>query len=284
MMNNITINDLILLFQKELSTVYDKYEIDSIRFIAIEHLTGYTRSQQLLNTEGKLSTEQTNKLISLLNRLKEQEPIQYITGKTEFYELPLFVTPDVLIPRQETELLVDSIIKENKKRSIRILDIGTGSGCIAIALKKNLPQAEVTAIDISNEALSVAKKNSLHNNTEINFICSDIFNKALDLGKFDLVVSNPPYVMEKEKGKMEQNVLSHEPHLALFVPDTNALLYYKAISQFARKYLTANACLWVEINEALGEETMKVFREDGFTSCFLIPDLNGKDRFVKAVK
>ncbi len=282
MMNKITIMNLTALFRKELEAIYDINEIDSIRVIAIEYITGYNRTQQLLNKEATLSNSQIQNLEKVLKRLKNHEPIQYILGYTEFYELPFTVKSGVLIPRQETELLVDTIIKEQKTPPLRILDIGTGSGCIAISLKKHIPEANLVAIDISEKALNIARKNAELNKTEISFYCADIFNPNLDLGKFDLIVSNPPYVMEKEKEYMEQNVLAYEPHLALFVPNIDPLKYYKRISSFAKENLNTNGSLWTEINEALGMDTKDVFQENGFNAIKLFNDLNGKDRFIKA--
>ena len=208
-----------------------------------------------------------------------QEPIQYILGRTSFYDLEFNVTPGVLIPRQETELLVDIILKDYSL-SGKILDIGTGSGCIAVSLKKNLPEAEVFALDISQNALDIAKLNSKSNNLHIDFIHGDILNPGLTINHtFDLIVSNPPYVRNSEQQKMHDNVLQYEPHTALFVPDDDPLVYYRAIADFCMRNLKSSGILALEINESLGFETKSELEKYTFSTVEIVKDLNNKDRF-----
>ncbi|MBP8157129.1 MAG: peptide chain release factor N(5)-glutamine methyltransferase [Flavobacterium sp.] len=233
---------------------------------------------------------------NIVSDLKSHKPIQYILGETEFYGLPFLVNENVLIPRPETEELVALIIKEGKGKreegKVRILDIGTGSGCIPIALKKNLPNAEVYAVDVSEKALATAKKNSELNDVKVNFINVDIL-KINDLKQlptsnfqlptfFDIVVSNPPYVRNLEKAEIHPNVLEFEPHLALFVEDNDALLFYRKITELAKKNLNLNGQLYFEINQYLGKETLALVESFGFKNVKLIKDIYGNDRMISA--
>jgi len=202
-------------------------------------------------------------------------------AKLFFYGLPLKINEHVLIPRPETEELVDWVIKEVKHKKDSLLDIGTGSGCIPIAIKKNLPAISVSAIDISAEALKVASANALINGTEVNFIEADILSYSSD-EKYDVIVSNPPYIRELEKADMHENVLAHEPHAALFVSDENPLIFYKTISDFAYINLNPNGYLFFEINEFLWEETLKILIDKGFKNIELRKDMQGKDRMIMA--
>lgn len=270
------------LFRDKLTPIYDINEIDSIYSLVVENITGYNKTSQLIKASEIISEKYWLLIIQVLDKLINNKPVQYILGESEFYNLPFNVNKNVLIPRQETELLVDLIIKENKGKSPRIIDIGTGSGCIAITLKKYLPNAQVTAVDISKEALLVAEKNALMNDVEINFVHTDILNNNFIQQQFDIIVSNPPYVTESEKKMMQSNVLDFEPHLALFVPDKRALLFYTAICDFAQSFLVENGCIWMEINEALAKETAGIFEKGGFLNTSIIDDLNHKNRFVKA--
>jgi release factor glutamine methyltransferase len=213
------------------------------------------------------------------------EPIQYILGETEFYGLKLNVNPAVLIPRPETEELVDWILKINSIRNAKILDIGTGSGCIALALKNHLKEGEISGVDISENALKVARENALQNHLNVNFFQSDILKwKESEWDKFDIVVSNPPYVRMSEKAKMNDNVLHYEPDSALFVSDQDPLVFYRAIAAFASQYLNKNGFLFFEINEYLGEE-MKVLMEGfGFESIEIRKDINSKNRMAFGLK
>jgi release factor glutamine methyltransferase len=223
-----------------------------------------------------------------LNDLSAGKPIQYILGTAEFYRMKLKVNPNVLIPRPETEELVEWILTSvaDSSKNLNILDVGTGSGCIAIALKKYLPKSTVAAVDISAAALQTAKENAQNNEVEVNFITADILAHAetalLNGQQFDVVVSNPPYIKEDEKPEMHENVLANEPHDALFVSNDNPLLFYKAIADFAQTKLVKNGLLFFEINEYLAKETIEMLDGKGFTDIVLKNDMQGKDRMVMA--
>jgi release factor glutamine methyltransferase len=222
---------------------------------------------------------------SILEQLNKEIPVQYILGTTHFYGLELEVNPNVLIPRPETEELVDWIVQKskikNQESKIIILDIGTGSGCIAISLAKNLPNAEVFALDVSDKALATAQKNAELNQVEIQFIHQSILETE-DLGQqFDLIVSNPPYVRHLEKQEIKKNVLDNEPHLALFVEDNDALIFYRKIAQLAKKNLCPNGQLYFEINQYLGQETLDLLQEMGFKDTTLRKDIYGNDRMIQ---
>lgn len=235
-----------------------------------------------LNLKRNLTDEERSLFDSALHQLEKFVPIQYILGETEFYGLHFKVGPGVLIPRPETEELVDLIIKQSPKGQISILDIGTGSGCIAVTLAKWLPQAKVTAIDFSQEALETARQNAAQNRVEVCFVEKDILKTDKLHQNFDCIVSNPPYVLNIEKQKMQPNVLEHEPHAALFVPDNDPLLFYRKIAQLAQKHLNPNGKLYFEINEAYGNETVYLLESLGFKNVLLNKDLFGKDRVVSA--
>jgi release factor glutamine methyltransferase len=221
-----------------------------------------------------------------LSKLKKEIPIQYILGETEFFDLKFKVNNKVLIPRPETEELIEWVLKNSKLKTqnskLNILDIGTGSGCIAISLAKNLPNAEVYAIDISSEAIKIAQKNAEINKVSVNFIETDILKIEELQYTFDIIVSNPPYVRELEKEKMHQNVLANEPHLALFVENDNPLLFYDKIADLAKSYLTKNGNLYFEINQYLGKETVDLLKSKGFNTIELKKDLFDVDRMIKA--
>lgn len=256
-----------------------------------------------MNTDLTFSEEEIQIWEFLLEQLKQEIPIQYLLGKTSFYGLDFNVNPDVLIPRPETEELVDWVIQSQKlevgSHKIRILDIGTGSGCIAISLAKSLKNASVFAIDVSEKALATAHKNAQNNNVEVNFANVDIL-KINDLEqlpshhfpltishsqlptKFDIIVSNPPYVRELEKQEIRKNVLDNEPHLALFVSDNNALIFYKKIAELAQKNLKPNGGLYFEINQYLGQEMIKLLQKMNFKNIELRKDIYGNDRMIKA--
>ena len=270
-------------FHDELKDSYDEREIGSLLLIVLEHVLKCNRTV-IMSSKAEYEEEATNEIVSILARLKACEPVQYILGETEFLDLKFLVNEHVLIPRQETEYLVDIIVKENcGKHNLRILDIGTGSGCIPITLAKRLHTREVATIDISQHAIALARKNAELNDVPITFLEGDILQDIEITGQFDVIVSNPPYVMEKEKSLMHENVLMHEPHLALFVPDTDPLVFYKAIAKHSTSLLDANGIVYLEINEVLGSETCEILSAIGFSNTEVIKDLNGKDRFVKAM-
>jgi release factor glutamine methyltransferase len=274
------------LFFEELQDVYPQTEIQSFFNILIEFKLNLTRVDIALQPNLELTKNNLIFLKKALSSLKKHIPIQYITGETKFYDLSFLVNKNVLIPRPETEELVNWIIEDAKlniqNSKFKILDIGTGSGCIPISIAKNLPNTEVYALDISKEALKIAKENALKNSTTINFIEADILNLKELPQKFDIIVSNPPYVRALEKTQMQQNVLANEPHLALFVEDTNALIFYDKIADLAKKHLTKNGKLYFEINQYLGKETVDLLQTKGFKNVQLKKDIFDADRMIKA--
>lgn len=285
MSSNYCIKKIISEIKSELNNQYPNTEIESFISLIFENLFNYSRTQIHLNQDTLISHENYLEIKKILSRLKDWEPIQYIIGFADFYGLKFKVNTSVLIPRQETEELVDWIIHENKKKALHVLDIGTGSGCIAISLAKNLVNSTVKAYDISQNALSLAMKNAEINSTEVIFTLVDILdkNKWSD-SKFDIIVSNPPYVRDSEKTLMQKNVLDYEPQLALFVPDKNPLLYYKKISEFATKQLNKHGKLYFEINESYAKEVAEILKENNFSDLVIKKDLNGKDRMIKGIK
>ncbi len=268
--------------RKELAGIYPKSEIESLIFLIFEKLKGYSRTRFILAREEQLGEEDWSHINEIVVRLKNQEPIQYILGITEFYGLPFYTVPEVLIPRSETEELVQWIIQENKNPKPSILDIGTGTGCIAIALQKNIPQSTVLACDISPVCLETARRNSILNSSEVSIFEYDILNDTPEVAfpDLDIIVSNPPYIRETEKPRMEKNVLEYEPELALFVPDENPLIFYEKIADFFRIYLKNRGRLYFEINEALGLECSIMLQAKGFSEIILKKDIHGKDRMI----
>ena len=285
-------------FNKSIKHLYPTSEIDSFFFLILEEYIGFKRIDIVLKSDFYIDQESLNLMQVATKQLEQEIPIQYIIGKTEFFGLPFNINKEVLIPRPETEELVEQVIKEvsliktyntasneaTNEKQITILDIGTGSGCIAISLKKQLPGSKISAIDVSDKALRVAKKNAALNKVNINFIHLDIL-KTNNLDKlYDVIVSNPPYVRELEKKEMKNNVLNNEPHLALFVDNKNPLLFYNKIAELANKFLTKNGQLHLEINQYLGKETIKLLAEKGFKNIQLKKDIFGNDRIISAFK
>jgi release factor glutamine methyltransferase len=260
--------------------LYEDDEKSSISYLIMEHLFNLKKSDILL--DKKIEKVNNEEIISIINRINQSEPIQYILGETEFYGRKFKVNKNVLIPRPETEELVDLIIKENKKqKKIKVLDIGTGSGCIAITLAKELPEAEVCALDISKDALKTANENALMNNAKVDFSHADIIqNLKFKLQNLNIIVSNPPYVRESEKKQMHANILEHEPFTALFVKDEDPLIFYKSIILFAKQHLVENGKCYFEINEKFGQETITLFAENNFSEIRIIKDLQNKDRIA----
>ena len=279
------------IFIKELSPLYDEKEIESFFYIVLECFHNVKRIDLALNPEMEMDSLQLLRWESVLVDLKKQKPIQYILGETEFYGLKFLVNENTLIPRPETEELVEWIVVESGKlkvESLKILDVGTGSGCIAISVAKNFLNAQVTAIDVSEKALETAKKNAEMNQVNIDFICADVlklstFNFQLST-KFDIIVSNPPYVRNLEKQEISPNVLEFEPHLALFVDDNDALLFYRKIAALAKKSLSENGKLFFEINQYLGKETIELLENLGFKNIELRKDIYGNDRMMSCTK
>ncbi len=267
----------------ELNSLYDPSESLAISRLYVFEKLNIFGNDKFLRKQETLSFELVEKLDKNRNRLLNGEPVQYILGYTWFYDLKFIVNRDVLIPRQETEVLVDTIIKEHHKtNNIKVLDIGTGTGCIPISIKANLPITEISSIDISKEAIEIAKQNALLNSTQITFVVFDILSKqAFPInGKFDIIISNPPYVLESEKELMHKNVLENEPNGALYVSDSDPLIFYRKILDYARFLLNKEGKVYFEINETLGKEMIDLCRIYGFSDTKIIKDLNNKDRFI----
>jgi release factor glutamine methyltransferase len=290
-------------FTDTLQEIYLKTEIDTFFFLLIEEKLNLQRVDTVMQPDFLIADANLSELKIILKRLQKEEPIQYILGNTEFYGLPFKVNKNTLIPRPETEELVEWIIKEvtelqnnkvaklgmyetstmNKEKSISIIDIGTGTGCIPISLAKNLNNVKISAIDVSSEALIVAQQNATLNNVDISFLEMDILETKELPQKYNLIVSNPPYVRELEKVEISNNVLENEPHLALFVEDDNPLIFYSKIADLAKIHLKKEGLLFFEINQYLGKETVAMLKHKGFNSIKLKKDLFGNDRMVKAI-
>ncbi|WP_372774889.1 peptide chain release factor N(5)-glutamine methyltransferase [Mangrovibacterium sp.] len=271
--------------RKELNDHYPKEETESFIRLIFSWLKDYSPTDILLKTEELLTDDDRAKLVEVVERLKTYEPIQYIFSETEFYGLPFRLSADVLIPRPETEELVDWILKDNLPTEAQILDAGTGSGCIPVSLKKYRPQARVSACDISTGALNIAKANAKLNDVAVHFFEMDILRSAtVELPeKLDILVSNPPYITESEKHLMNNNVLDYEPHLALFVADNQALIFYQALARLGTRNLKPGGKIYWEINEAYGNECCELLQQLGYTDIELRKDLNGKDRMIRAI-
>jgi release factor glutamine methyltransferase len=275
-------------FINSLEGLYPIEELKSFFYLLAGKYLNLSRINIALQLNNELTHEEQSSFYKAVDRLRNHEPIQYILGETEFFGMPITVNKQVLIPRPETEELVSWIIEDVDKNEATILDIGTGSGCIAISLAKKLNNAVVSAIDISTRAIEVAKKNSLINNVNIEFSRVDVLNFEADLdlhhkweSKFDIIVSNPPYVRMQEKKLMKLNVIDHEPDIALFVEDDDPLLFYRKISQLSKQYLRHNGTLYLEINEYLGLEMEKMLNKAGFKHVLLKKDMFGKNRMIK---
>lgn len=268
--------------QKQLSTLYDASEATNIANLVIEHVTSFNRLERLSNKNVLLEENQIHELQSITKNLLQHKPIQYVLGDAWFYEMKFYVNEHVLIPRPETEELVE-LVTSCKLPIASILDIGTGSGCIPITLKKKLPKTNITAVDVSADALAVAKKNAVNLQAEINFKQLDFLNELVwnELNSYDIIVSNPPYIKQSESINMNKSVLAFEPHIALFVNDNDALLFYRKIAQFGKTHLNPNGKIFVEINEMLGNETIALFESYGYHT-ILKKDMQQKDRMIIA--
>lgn len=268
----------------QLRLLYSERESANIADWVLEHVTGQRRIDRLMNKQEKLPAAQQAQLTSLLQQLATHRPVQYVLGEAWFSGYRFFVNEHVLIPRPETEELVEWVMEEigrSLHQNQTLLDIGTGSGCIPISIKKKNPAVSVTAVDISEDALKVAQKNAAALSAEVNFIQLDFLNEATwdALPVFDIITSNPPYIKQSEEKEMSQNVLAFEPAIALFVPDNDPLLFYRCIAAFAKKHLAEKGMVFLEINEALGEETRQLFEQNGFAAV-VKKDLQGKDRMT----
>lgn len=273
------------IYHLELDPLFPKEEVDSFFYLVIDHYLGLERFILAMQPNLVVSKENEDPLFFALSQLKQERPIQHILGKAHFCELEFRVDENVLIPRPETEELVYWIINEVQKgaprEEVKILDIGTGSGCIAISLAKNLPNAKVYALDISKKALQIAGENAMDNGVDIVFLEADILSLEGFKDKFDVIVSNPPYVRELEKLEMKNNVVEHEPGLALFVSDGDPLIFYKKITRFSLSHLKKGGVLFFEINQYLGEEMKQLLEAENFSEIELRKDMFGNDRMLK---
>lgn len=283
---------------KELQLIYGEREARALQRYLFIAFGNRSMTEWLLDFNKEATDEFQQKVNNAIKDLKNYKPVQYITGKATSNDLDFELTPDVLIPRPETEELVDIIVKRTDDNlNYKVLDIGTGSGIIAVSLAKLLPKVSVSAIDISKEALRVANRNAIKNNVQVEFILVDILRYSQDesTGKiselgietervYDIIVSNPPYVKQSEKSLMAKNVINHEPHLALFVPDADPLLYYKAIINFSKRHLTSYGTLYFEINESEDENLKALLEKNAFGKVEIFTDFNGKPRFISAKK
>lgn len=269
--------NILPLFLKEIDN-FSRREIISFAYLSIERILGFSKSDCILNSNYILSDEDISSFEKIIVEIKKNIPIQYILGETHFYNLKFNVNSSTLIPRPETEELVRYILSHNFSS---VLDIGTGSGCIAISIAKN-SNANIYAIDNSKEALEIAKSNAILNSVDVNFMFNDVFDFS-DTKKYDLIVSNPPYVLNSEKIYMHQNVIDYEPHNALFVEDSNPLIFYEKIALIASKNLNNNGLLFFEINEKFGDQIIDLLLKLNFVDIELKKDINGRDRIIKSV-
>lgn len=273
-------------FIQALLPIYDSGEAESFFYLILEEKKQLRRIDLALQPDLAFSDKDMPVWNSILEQLKLEIPVQYLLGKTHFYGLEFEVNENVLIPRPETEELVDWIIQEDLKierfKNLKILDIGTGSGCIAISLAKNIPNAEVFAIDISEKALETAQKNAEINQVNVTFIHKNILGTEDLEQQFDIIVSNPPYVRNLEKEEIKKNVLDNEPHLALFVEDNNPLVFYRKIAELAQQSLSPNGQLFFEINQYLGKEMIALLEKMNFKNIELRKDIYGNDRMIKS--
>jgi len=278
-----TIKALQEAFQKRLNPLYDKGEINSFFYLLSEAYLHKTRLDIALEPNEALNDVNTHLFLKALEQLSKEYPVQYIIGETEFMDLAFEVNEQVLIPRPETEELIRWILSAESKAKT-ILDIGTGSGCIPIVLANSLPNTKVTSIDISEEAIQVAKRNATKNNVDINFLLHDILQIEVLEESYDIIVSNPPYVRESEKSAVNNNVLKYEPEMALFVSDKDPLIFYRHIASLAMKSLRTDGVLYFEINQYLGSTLYKLLEAIGFQSIELRKDMYGADRMIRAIK
>lgn len=280
--NLLTIKDIRIYLAKELKSLYNENELNTLAGIIIKTVTGTSGLHQLNTPERGITEKQASEIIKICKDLKTGKPYQYVLGETAFYDCIIRVNPSVLIPRPETEELADLIIKENKGYTGEIIDFGTGSGCIAIALASKLPRASVTGIDNSENSLLLAEENAKLNNVDISFKNGDILNFDADsVNKAGIIVSNPPYVRNSEKKLMNMNVLDFEPHNALFVEDSEPLLYYKCLLEIGRSVLIKPGKIYFEINEAMGMQLKTLMDATGYSDVQILKDLNNRDRIIK---
>lgn len=278
--------DTINYIRQTLEGFYDTAEIENFISIIFEEVCGYNRADLILCKNNQLSEPLVAEIRRLTLRLRAYEPIQYITGKAHFLNHCFKVAPGVLIPRPETEELVDLIIRENINLQGNILDIGTGSGCISVSLAKALPRFRTEAWDISPEAISIASENAKLIKADVNFKLRDVLNTSVsDIDtRYDIIVSNPPYVLDSEAVEMKENVLGHEPHIALFVPDSDPLLFYRKIAELGIGLLNNNGKLYFEINRMFGSQTKDMLEALNYRQVSVLKDMQGNDRMVRAIR
>ncbi|MBW7674733.1 peptide chain release factor N(5)-glutamine methyltransferase [Chryseobacterium chendengshani] len=274
-------------FKDELSELYTDSESDFIYSIFIEKISGFNKVQQRIFSGNELSVEQENQIQNIISELKAGKPYQHILGETEFYGMIFYVNKNVLIPRPETEELLEIAIQNiqnlfSESKNLKILDIGTGSGIIPLVLKKYFPNSKVSSIDFSEKALEVAKKNAAFHQFDIDFIHTDYLNYNLN-EMYDVIISNPPYIGIEEEREIDDSVKGFEPKMALFSPTSDALIFYRKIAEDAKKYLNKNGLFFLEINQKLGQQTLELY-QNSFLKAELIKDLSGNDRFIFGIK
>jgi protein-(glutamine-N5) methyltransferase, release factor-specific len=280
-----TIKDIRIYLKKELNDIYTEPEIRVLTNILIKTIKGITKLHQLYDNGYSITGNEANKIIKFAGELRSGMPVQYVIGETTFYNCTIKVNGSTLIPRPETEELVDRIIRQNKDYEGNIIDFGTGSGCIAIALAVNLKHSNVTGIDISDEATRIAHQNSNLNNARVNFLIDDIFNPHFEkLPIAGIIVSNPPYIRNSEKLHMSDNVLGFEPHSALFVNDSEPLVFYDAILKLSEKLLLPGGRIYFEINEAMGSPLVTLLESFGYSEIIITSDINDKQRIIEGRK
>lgn len=268
---------------QQLAALYEPREAASITHMVLEHLTGMNKTDRMIHKHQELSVEQEDRLLSMVTSLLNNRPIQYALGEAWFGGMKFIVNEHTLIPRPETEELIEWIKATANPEPQKVLDIGTGSGCIPITLKKEFPLWHITAIDVSDDTLQVAKQNATLNDVAIEFMGMDFLNESLwlNLPNYNIIISNPPYIKKSEKDTMSANVVDHEPHVALFVPDEDALIFYRKIASFGLSHLKKNGQLFFEINQLLGKEVCALLEEMGYDP-ILRKDLHGNDRMIMA--
>lgn len=271
--------------KQQLSAALDDQEVRQTIRVMMKHYFGFSATDLVFKRDHRFTESELVKIIHCVKRLQKHEPLAQILGETEFFGLPFYVNQHTLIPRPETEELVDWILHDYQQQVPKILEIGTGSGCIPIALKKHLTASELTAYDISEEALEVAKRNTKRNQVAVNFQQVDILSASFNADDFwDIIVSNPPYIAQKEFDSMDKNVTDYEPHLALFVSDEDPLIFYRKIAELGLQHLANNGTIYVEINQYLSQQTVALFQAIGYSQVELRKDINGNDRMIKASK
>jgi release factor glutamine methyltransferase len=279
-----TIRSLSEKIRKNLTELYPENEIEQFIYLIFNHLLNYSKIDIHLKAQDTVSDGIIQQIDSIIMQLKDFQPIQYIFGETEFYGLKFFLDQHVLIPRQETEELVQWVINDSKDMDLKLLDIGTGSGCIAVTLARFITNSVIDAMDVSAEALEIAKKNACANNVRVRYFNYDILGDEVFPWSvlYDSIVSNPPYVRQSEKHLAGRNVIGFEPHDAIFVSDGDPFIFYRAIAKFGKRHLKKNGCVYLEINEALGADIKALLSDSGYDDIVLKKDINNKDRMIRA--